>query len=133
MPTTKHCDQCDKHFTKPTEGRAILALNMHVGRAHKKNIRGAVRGAGRAKANGHTGIIEPAAATETGTLEHIDRRTRAWREANPGVAKGIGGYRPRRKVLDRPAFPVGACFCPRCGLNLLMLNTAMLVASKHSQ
>ena len=105
------CEQCEKTFSKATRTSAEAALRMHVGRIHTKNIPTANSG----QRGGTELALVPHSRNGT-----IDRRTKAWRQANPAL---VTERRLRRVVED-----TAACFCPRCGLNLVALATAMKVA-----
>ncbi len=115
--TTIKCTQCQKAFTKPTKVQAEAALRMHVGRKHSGLIPTANRKS--VPSNGSLALVAP-----------TDRRTKAWREANPHLV--TAGRTGRRKVIEANGAAEHACFCPRCGLNLGVLNTAMQVATHMS-
>lgn len=117
--TTLKCNQCQKTFTKPTKVQAEAALRMHVGRKHSGLIPTA-KHRHDPSSNGSNGL---AVATVT------DRRTKAWRQANPHLVTTRTG---RRKLIETNGAQEPACFCPRCGLNLGVLNTAMQVAAHMS-
>ncbi len=118
--TTLKCTQCQRVFTKPTKVQAEAALRMHTGRKHTGSIPTANRKHEVNRNGNGNGSLAVAVPT--------DRRTRAWREANPHLALRTG----RRKVVETNGAPESACFCPRCGLNLGVLNTAMQVAAHMS-
>lgn len=110
--TTLECKDCGRKFTKPTAMQAQAALRMHVGRKHTGLIPTALGRRGAVARRGSTAltVLEPP--------QRVDRRTKAWREAQGTVVQPVAEESP--------------CFCPRCGLNLAVLSTALKVASQMS-
>jgi hypothetical protein len=123
MKYTSTCKTCKKVFDKNSVGVAFFtqtaadaAVRMHIGRVHKKSIPTAkyVRSNLLVTAGSHDAFAAPVLVT--------DRRTKAWREQNQTHA-----LRATRKTES------GGCkFCPGCGLNLAIANTALAVALRHS-
>lgn len=105
--------------------QAVCAERMHFGRSHKKNVVNHV-----AAGNGAVIIAEsfPVESESSTPLVNLDRRTRAWRTANP-VAAVKRKYAPRQSKAESTD---ALCFCPRCGLNVAIARTAMIVALRHS-
>lgn len=111
--TTLECKDCGRKFTKPSAMQAQAALRMHVGRKHSGLIPTALGPRGAAlRQNGSTALTVLDAP-------RVDRRTKAYRDSQrPTIVEAQGGDAP--------------CFCPRCGLNLAVLTTALKVASHMS-
>lgn len=123
MKYTTKCQTCKKVFDKNSVGIAFAsqsdadgALRMHIGRVHSKRIPTSkhVRSSLLVMAGGHSEA--PAALVST------DRRTKAWREQNQTLE-------PKRARRTESG---GCKFCPGCGLNLAIANTAFAVALRHS-
>lgn len=124
MKYTTTCKTCKKVFDKNSKGVLFAtqadadgALRMHVGRVHNKSIPTSkhVRSSVLVMAGSHSAPAAPA-------LVNTDRRTKAWREQNQTHAP-----KATRKTES------GGCkFCPGCGLNLAIANTAFAVALRHS-
>lgn len=122
MKYTTTCKTCKKVFDKnsvgvpfATQADADGALRMHVGRVHSKSIPTSkhVRSNLLVTAGSHSAFAAPVIT---------DRRTKAWREQNQTHAP-----KATRKTES------GGCkFCPGCGLNLAIANTAFAVALRHS-
>lgn len=108
--TTVKCPTCSKTFTKMTEERAAQALRMHTWRTHTGRVPTATH-AQRVKRAQAAGVV----------LATMDR---------PRSGVPVDGRRRRNMLVETHVEP--ACYCPRCGLNLTVLNTAMHVASKMS-
>lgn len=104
--TTVRCKICSKEFTKPTAEKAEQALRMHDWRMHSHRV---------------------PTATPAQRMQRSQERLALATTNRPLVADGR-----RRRSLMVEAHTEPACFCPRCGLNLVVLNTAMHVASNMS-
>lgn len=116
---TEKCPECSKSFTKPTKAQADQAVRMHVGRAHKKNIQ-----------PGHGSSRLPVVAgASNGQVVVTDRRTKAWRAANPELAAPLGRGRRRSSPVEVMAEPT-VCFCPRCGLDIARVTIGMHLATR---
>lgn len=127
MRTT--CEQCGKTFSKPTKLQAESALRMHVGRKHG-NIKLPTE-------------IGKRADTRTDAQEGAPTRTDAHRDEPPSrILADLNltpaqlhkreyqrKYRKGRQKQNLNGAVV-VHFCPRCGMNLEVLATALQVANK---
>lgn len=98
------CEQCEKVFVKATREACLASMRMHVGRKHG-NIRNAVK-------RDATGSKDPQRAKRLAyQKEWRRRRSQMLRHSQNGHASTVG-------------------FCPRCGMNLELLATALAVVNK---
>jgi hypothetical protein len=123
MKYTATCQTCKKVFNKSSQGMPFVsqfaadaAVRMHCGRSHSKSIPTSqhARNSHLVMAGGHSAPVAP--------VLNIDRRTKAWRGQNQ-----VPAPKATRKTESS-----GCKFCPGCGLNLAIANTAFAVALRHS-
>jgi hypothetical protein len=115
-------------------------MRMHIGRKHKKNVcppntKGArVLAAKNGEHQSGAIIVAENGSNSPGPALGLDRRSRAWRMANPQEARPIGGKGVPRSAAPKKAHAkADVCvFCPRCGLNMAVAQTVYTVAVRHS-
>lgn len=99
------CEECGKEFQKRTKKEAEMAVRMHKGRVHG-NIK-------------------------NGTKEHQDAPKGTRKELTEDQKEHRRQYlRDLRAKQKAQRNGVSAHFCPRCGLNLDVLATALSVVNK---
>ena len=143
------CKRCKTVFAKNYEGKpygsqtqADVALRMHIGRVHTHSIPNASgRVLSRALRLSHRNRAKEAVMAGNGQTKspsllaqvlelpetsRVDRRTKAYRSLRP---RPIAEHKPRHAKAEEGD---ALCFCPRCGLNLAVAKTALIVALRHS-
>lgn len=110
---TETCPDCQKEFTKSTEGRAIMALTMHRGRSHTHTI--------KTPMSGNPTAIKKARETRLAQL-------RAAREARNGEPVVKRKYTKRPKETVSATFTIN--FCPQCGFDMKRTAVAMALAER---
>jgi hypothetical protein len=121
MPTLAcNHEGCQKTFTHLTQKSAEHALHVHTYIKHGRRVTPPAPASGRI--DGSAIKLEPL------TPLKIDRRSKAWRQANPEQAKKIGNIKAKKQAQAPVAKAVN--YCPCCGCNIQKVAVGMVLAER---